>query len=84
MDPIWKVQISKNNGGMKDISPKNSQYEARIMPGNPNSPNPAQQKPYVKQRTDKGYLDKYGKLVAKDSFESHIPISDYQFINPEL
>lgn len=51
------------------------------MPGNPNSPNPGQRKPYVKHRTDKGYLDKNGKIVSKESFDSHIPINEYSFDN---
>ena len=49
------------------------------MPENPNSLNPAQKTPYVKHRTDKGYLDKYGNFVKKGSFESHIPINEYDF-----
>lgn len=75
----WKASISDNGGGVRYISQKNTQFEVRIMPGNPNSPNPAQRGPYVKHRTDKGYFDKHGQLVKKNSFESHIPLDEYNF-----
>jgi len=75
----WKVNLSEKGGGMRYICSKNNQFEVRIMPGNLTSLNPAQKTPYVKHRTDKGYLDKYGNLVKKGSFESHIPIKEYDF-----
>ena len=49
------------------------------MPGNPKSPNPIQQKPYVIQRKgDKAY-NKKGSLIEKNSIEAHIPLDEFKF-----
>jgi hypothetical protein len=55
------------------------------MPGNPNSPNPAQQKPYVKENVSGQPIDKFGNPVDSASPESHVPRDEYIFrgkVNP--
>ena len=49
------------------------------MPGNPNSPNPMQRKPYVVQRRGKDAVSKIGKRVDPDSPEAHIPLEELSF-----
>ena len=49
------------------------------MPGNPNSPNPAQQGPYIKRQKDGKFFDKDGNEVDGDSTASHIPLEDFDF-----
>lgn len=75
----YNVKISDRGGGMRFIKKKNDNFEVRIMPGNPNSPNASQRKPYVVHRTPKGRLDKNGKVVPKKSAECHIPLEEYDF-----
>lgn len=50
------------------------------MPGNENSPNPAQQNPYVKRMKDGQALDVNGNPVSPKSEESHIPFDQFVFI----
>jgi len=42
-------------GGVEFINPEVRQESVRIMPGNPNSPNVAQQGPYVVQTSRSGF-----------------------------
>jgi hypothetical protein len=44
------------------------------MPGNPKSPNPAQQQPYMKRQNNGKLYDKSGKEVPGDSPDAHLPI----------
>ena len=76
------VQISKKNGGMVYIKAGTTENEcilARVMPGNPNSPNPMQRKPYVVQRRGKDAVSKSGELVDRLSPEAHIPLEEFSF-----
>lgn len=50
------------------------------MPGNPNSPNIAQQQPYIVRMKDGKALDQNGNPVATDSIEAHIPYQQFQFL----
>ena len=51
----------------------------RTMKGNPDSPNPAQQNPYVKETRNGKVIDKNGKPVPSDTPEAHIPTDEYKF-----
>jgi len=51
----------------------------RVMPGDPKSPNPLQQKPYVIQRKGAQAITKDGLLISKNADEIHIPLNEYQF-----
>lgn len=75
----WTVQPSKKGGGMKYTNPNNPHDSVRVMPGNPNSPNPAQRVPYVKRIKDGRALDKLGNPVDSSSAEAHIPLIEFHF-----
>jgi len=49
------------------------------MQGNPNSPNPAQQVPYVKRQIDGKFYDASGRQVPGDSPGAHIPLDQFKF-----
>jgi len=76
----WKVKLSDKGGGMKYVHPKDSGTYTRVMPGNPNSKNPWQRKPYVSTRKNGQALDKTAKVVAETSKAAHIPIEEYVFL----
>jgi hypothetical protein len=66
----------KKNGsiGIKLVDPKNTHNNIRIMPGNPNSPHPHQQRPYVIFKKSGVPYDVNGKsLKSADLPEAHIP-----------
>jgi hypothetical protein len=44
------------------------------MPGNPNSPNPAQREPYMVVKQNGQYLDSNLNEVKGDSVDAHIPV----------
>ena len=80
---------SEKGGGMRyrlEFISKNGEKavkaEVRIMPGNPHSPNPMQQKPYVKHSVNGKFLDKEGLLLLENQAQAraHIPLSEYDFI----
>ena len=73
------IRISNNGRGMKYFMKNNEHFNIRIMPGNPNSPNIAQRKPYVIHKTPKGAMNNKGNHVKADSFEAHIPLNEYDF-----
>ena len=75
----WTAQPTKKGGGTEYVNPDNAHDRVRAMPGNPNSPNPAQQEPYVKWQKSGQPLDKSGKPVKGDSPEAHIPRKDFKF-----
>lgn len=56
------------------------------MPGNPNSPNILQQKPYVKFMKDGRFYDVNGKILQSGKVpEAHIPLKKFNINNmPEL
>jgi hypothetical protein len=49
------------------------------MPANPNSPNEAQRRPYVKHRVEDNFYDKDGNVVDKTTLEAHIDHGEYDF-----
>ena len=49
------------------------------MPGEPNSPHVAQQKPYVKRQIDGKFYDVNGNVVPGDSPAAHIPLEKFKF-----
>lgn len=74
------MKTSDNGQGTKFLDPKNpSGNNVRVQSGNPNSPNPAQQKPYVKQTQNGKSVDVNGKQVDPKSREAHIPREDFKF-----
>lgn len=80
----FRVTFSKKNCGMKYVHPERTDEYVRVMPGDPYSPYPWQQKPYVKHQIKGGIsLDKNGNIVNKKSQAAHIPIDEFIFINKE-
>ena len=76
------VNISKKGGGMvymKAGTIKKQSMFVRVMPGNPQSPNVMQRKPYVIQRRGKEAISKSGQIVDYESMEAHIPLEDFEF-----
>jgi len=56
--------------------PNNPHNSIRIMPGNPNSPNPAQQNPYVIYRNNGISYDMNGLPLPNGNLpEAHIPLN---------
>jgi hypothetical protein len=78
----YLVMISDKGAGMIYVHPTNSQFQVRVMPGKPHSPNPSQQNPYVVQQTDRGVLDKSGNYVKLKTPEAHIPIEEFIYRTP--
>lgn len=53
--------------------------EVRIMPGDPNSPYPISQKPYVRWKKGGKYLDKDGVPTIDDN-KTHLSLDEFKFI----
>jgi hypothetical protein len=64
---------------MRYINPENPHDQVRIMPGEPNSPHPAQQTPYVKRMKDGSAYDAAGRRVDPRSPAAHIPLREFRF-----
>ncbi|GGZ39239.1 hypothetical protein GCM10007049_35750 [Echinicola pacifica] len=76
----WTMKTSNSKQGTVFKDPKNpSGNNVRVQSGNPNRPNPAQQKPYVKQTQNGKTVDVNGKQVHPKSKEAHIPKEDFKF-----
>ena len=77
----WPASSSNKGGGYKFSDPNNPNNNIRVMPGDPNSPNPAQQAPYVKYQNNGINYDQNGNPVPNNSAASHIPTNSY---NPNV
>lgn len=75
----YRVKLSNNGAGMKYVHPENEHTYIRVMPGKPHSLNPNQQNPYVNHRINGQSIDKFGRRVANDSPEAHIPIEEFVY-----
>jgi len=70
----WEIKPSKKGGGTKYTDPNNRHNNIREMPGNPNSPNTAQQEPYVIFKKEGTPYDVNGNpLKNADDPAAHIP-----------
>lgn len=77
----WIPKASDKDGGTKWVDPKNPHNSVRSMPGDPNSPYPNSQKPYVRWTRNGRPLDRSGReLPTKYSNEAHIPQSEFEYI----
>ncbi|MCG8449056.1 MAG: hypothetical protein MI725_05690, partial [Pirellulales bacterium] len=79
----WRIRPTKGKGGVEYYNPKNPNESVRVMQGNPNSPYPNSQGPYVRQRDASGtYLRSDGtpstlpKGGLKDP-DAHVPLQNY-------
>ena len=76
----YGMKTTKNNEGTMFTKPNSKGGDnVRVQRGNPNSPNPAQQKPYVKQVVNGKTVDVNKNQVPSDSPESHIPVDKFKF-----
>jgi hypothetical protein len=65
--------------GIRYINPGNRHDLVRVMPGDPTSPHPAQQRPYGKRMKDGSAYDAAGRRVDPRSAKAHIPLRDFRF-----
>ncbi|QVL30267.1 hypothetical protein KIH39_15545 [Telmatocola sphagniphila] len=63
----WRIRGTKSKGGIEYYNPNNPNESVRIMQGNPNSPYPNSQGPYVRQR------DAGGNYLRPDGTRSPLP-----------
>jgi hypothetical protein len=75
----WIAKPTRKGSGTRFINPENPHDQVRVMPGEPNSPHPAQQTPYVKRMKDGSAYDAAGRKVDSRSAEAHIPLRDFRF-----
>jgi hypothetical protein len=75
----WIATPTRKGGGTRYVNPKNPHDQVRLMPGEPNSPHPAQQQPYVKRMKDGLAYDAAGRVVDPRSAEARIPLRDFRF-----
>jgi hypothetical protein len=77
----WTADETDSEGGVYYRNPDNPKYDyVRIMPGNPQSSNPAQQNPYVIDQKSGRFLTTDGKrMEGNDDKATHIPLADYRF-----
>jgi hypothetical protein len=74
----WISIPTKGKGGTIFKDPHNPHNSIRVMPGNPSSPNPAQQKPYVKfQKNSVSYDGNGNALLNNKDPKAHIPLKDF-------
>lgn len=83
-EDMQKNMRTSDNGGTIFKDPKNpGGNNVRVEPGNPQSPNPAQQNPYVKQVKDGKVVDVNGKPIPGEkpakTVDSHIPKEDFKY-----
>jgi len=73
----WKIQPTFGKGGTEYKNPAKPNQTVRIMQGDPKSPYPNSQNPYMRQ-TDTGgnFLNKNGNRVPRRSPDGHIPIGN--------
>jgi RHS repeat-associated protein len=76
------IAAQSRTGGTIYTDPSNPLHTyVRLEPGNPNSPFPSSQVPYVRWQVNGGALDVNGyKLPTAHRADAHIPIDDFTFI----
>jgi hypothetical protein len=79
----WRIRPTETKGGVWYYDPSNKGNAVRVMQGNPNSPFPNSQSPYVRWQKNGQALDANGNAVPRNTPNAHIPLKDFKF-NPEL
>jgi hypothetical protein len=78
----WIEKPTDTSGGTEYINPDNPKDRVRVMPGNPSSQYPSQQKPYVIDQ-DGSYRDVNGNPIPGSApsrtAEAHIPYERFKF-----
>ncbi|KRA74685.1 hypothetical protein ASD78_10125 [Lysobacter sp. Root667] len=76
----WKIRPSHENNGAWLFDPQNKGNAMRLMPGDPTSPFPNSQNPYVRWQRNGHALDANGNVLpSKKTPDAHIPINDFMF-----
>ncbi|TAJ38429.1 MAG: hypothetical protein EPO55_15670 [Reyranella sp.] len=79
----WRVVMSDKGGGVTYVNPSNEHDHIRVMPGDPNSPYPNRQRPYVIDRNWGALQDRNGQPVPgsdpRRHPDAHIPYDVYFF-----
>jgi hypothetical protein len=80
----WRIRGTDTRGGVQYYNPRNPNENVRVMQGNPSSPYPNSQAPYVRQQNSAGtYLRQYGtpspipRGGLKDP-NAHIPLDQFK------
>jgi hypothetical protein len=71
------VNISEKGAGIEYVHPTNNHIFVRVMPGQPHSQFPTQQKPYVVQIKNGQAFDKLGNRISPKAPEAHIPLEEF-------
>jgi RHS repeat-associated protein len=75
----WNMKTSRNGQGTTFTDPLNPKgNNVRVQGGNPNSPNTAQQSPYVRQTANGKTVDVNGKPSTNAS-QTHIPKEEFKY-----
>lgn len=78
----WIEVPSRKSGGTIWFNPDNPNQRVRVMPGDPNSPYPHRQYPYVVHQ-DGSFRDVEGRSISgpkpRETPEAHIPAGDFRF-----
>lgn len=76
----WRIRPTEGAGGVWYYDPTNKGNAVRVMPGNPASPFPNSQVPYVRWQQNGVPLDVNGNnLPNKNSPDAHIPLENFKF-----
>jgi len=78
-DEMQSNSKSTKNGTIFHDPANPKANSVRVEPGNPNSSNPGQQSPYVKEVRNGKIIDKNGNEVKNRTQESHIPNEEYKY-----
>jgi hypothetical protein len=78
----WIEKPTETPGGKVYINPDDPNDRVRVMPGNPSSRYPSQQKPYVIDQSG-GFRDVDGNLISGpapgQTPDAHIPYERFRF-----
>jgi hypothetical protein len=75
----WVAKPSSTGGGTKFVDPQNPHNSVRVMPGDPKSPFPNSQQPYVRHVQNGQSLDVNGNIVPRNTPQAHIPLKDFKW-----
>lgn len=80
----WRIVPTRGDGGVRYYDPTNPGNSVRVMQGNPNSPFPNSQAPYLRWQRNGQPLDVNGNVLSTaQTPAAHIPLQDFVF-RPEV
>jgi hypothetical protein len=80
--PAIATKVKDGHQGLEFRHPDFRDVNIRVMPGNPRSPYPNSQQPYVRQSVHGQSIDKNGRIISNPrSNEAHIPLKEFMFTN---